>query len=55
MTASLAVGRGQYYSGNLGLGRQKSQRVWRGDYPRIAEERRAAGLGPGFGGAAMFE
>ena len=52
---SLVVGLGQYYSGQLGLGRRKSQRVWLGDYPRIAEERRAAGLGPGFGGAAMFE
>ncbi len=26
-----------------------------GDYPRIAEERRAAGLGPGFRGAALLE
>lgn len=52
---SLAVGLGQYYSRKLGLGRQKSQLVWLGDYPRIAEERKAAGLGPGFGGAVMFE
>jgi len=52
---SLAVGLGRYYSGKLGLGRQRSQRVWLGDYPRIAEERKAAGLGPGFGGDAMFD
>jgi hypothetical protein len=52
---SLAVGLGQYYSDKLGLGRQRSRRVWLGDYPRIAEERRAAGLGPGLGGAAVFE
>lgn len=26
-----------------------------GEYSRIAEERKAAGLGPGFRGAAVFE
>jgi hypothetical protein len=52
---SLAVGLGQYYSRKLGLRRQKSQLVWLGDYPKSAEERKAAGLGPGFSGATMFE
>jgi hypothetical protein len=51
---SMAVGLGQYYSRMLGLQR-KAQLVWLGDYPKIAEERKAAGLGPGFSGSAMFE
>ena len=39
---SLVMGLGQYYARALGLQRRRSQLVWLGDYPRIAEERRAA-------------
>jgi hypothetical protein len=52
---SLAAGLGQYYARTLGLQSRKSQQVWLGDYPKIAEERRAAGLGAGFRGAAFLE
>ena len=49
------MGLSQYYARTLGLQRRRSQLVWLGDYPKIAEERRAAGLGPGFRGAAPIE
>ena len=52
---NFAAGLGQYYSRKLGLQRQKAQLAWLGDYPKIAEERKAAGLGPGFCGAEMLE
>ena len=52
---NIAVGLGQFYSRKLGLASQKSQRVWLGDYPALAEQRREAGGGPGFSGAALFE
>ncbi len=46
---------GQYYSSKLGLRRQEALRIWLGDYPKVAEERKAAGVGPAFCGAALFE
>lgn len=52
---SVTVGLGQYYSRKLGLGSEASQLVWLGDYPRLADERKAAGLGPGFSGTAVLE
>ena len=52
---NMAVGLGQFYSRKLGLASKESQRVWLGDYPTLAEKRREAGVGPGFGGAALFE
>lgn len=47
---NIAVGMGQYWSRAAGSGRTTPQEAWLGDYPRLAEERRAAGLGPGFTG-----
>jgi len=52
---NIAVGLGQFYSRKLGLASKKSQRVWLGDYPMLAEQRREAGVGPGFSGAALYE
>jgi len=52
---NIAVGLGQFYSRKLGLASKKSQRVWLGDYPMLAEQRREAGIGPGFSGAALYE
>jgi hypothetical protein len=52
---NMAVGLGQFYSRKLGLASKESQRVWLGDYPTLAEKRREAGMGPGFGGASLFE
>ena len=52
---NIAVGLGQYYSRQMRLASKKSLNVWLGDYPKIAEERRAAGLGPGFTGADLYE
>ena len=52
---NVAVGVSQYYSRKAGLSSLKSQLVWLGDYPTLAEERRAAGLGPGFSGSAVVE
>jgi hypothetical protein len=52
---NIAVGLGQYYSRQLRLASKRSQNVWLGDYPKVAEERRVAGLGPGFTGADLYE
>jgi hypothetical protein len=52
---SIAVGLGQFYSRKLGLASKESQRVWLGDYPTLAEQRREAGVGPGFSGADLYE
>ena len=52
---SVAVGLGKYVSRALGAWRRKPKEVWLGDYPKVAEERRSAGLGPGFNGAALLE
>jgi hypothetical protein len=52
---SMAVGLGQYFLRTLARGRPKSHRLWLGDYPKVAEERKAAGLGPGFSGTAVLD
>lgn len=48
---NIAVGLGQFYTRALASWRPKAREVWLGDYPKVAEERRLAGLGPGFSGA----
>jgi len=52
---NMAVGMGQFWSRAVTSWRAKPQHVWLGDYPKVAEERRSAGLGPGFTAAALFE
>lgn len=52
---NIAASLGQYYSRTTGLTSAKSQLVWLGDYPKLAEQRKAAGLGPGFSGSAVVE
>ena len=52
---NIAVGMGQYWSRAVGSRRAKPQEAWLGDYPRLAEERRAAGLGHGFTGGGPPE
>lgn len=51
---SLALGVGRYWARRLGA-RGASDLVWLGDYPNLAEEKRAAGLGPGFSGTAVLD
>jgi hypothetical protein len=51
---SLTLGLGRYYARLAGVG-ERSQLVWLGDYPKLAGQRKAAGLGPGFSGTAVLE
>lgn len=44
----------RYYLRTAGVG-EKAQLVWLGDYPKVAGQRKAAGLGPGFSGTAVLE